>query len=131
MNGYPKNLVLSQIRYFLDRVMNPINKPSTAQKKKIYVKFQYLGPQSFHLRKTLRKLLIPAYPQVDFRFIFTNNNTLKNLFPYKDRIPDDLQSDVIYKYDCVRCNSDVSYIGKTSCNLGERSHITSSRKWPF
>ena len=39
MNRYPKDLVHNQIRYFLDGVMNPIKKPSTAHKKRIYVKF--------------------------------------------------------------------------------------------
>ena len=86
----------------------------------MFVKLEYLGPLSFHLRKNLRKLLVPCYPQIDFRFIFTNSNTIKNLFPYKDRIPDLLQSNVIYQYDCIRCNSDVSYIGQTSCNLAKR-----------
>ena len=101
-------------------MLNPPPKPSTAQKKRLYIKFQYLGPLSFHIRRNLRKLLTPCYPQIDFRFIFTNQNTLKNLFPYKDRIPDNLQSNVIYQYDCVRCNTDVSYIGQTTCNLAKR-----------
>ena len=72
------------------------------------------------LRRNLRKLLTPLYPQIDFRFVFTNKNTIQNLFPYKDRIPDRLQSNVIYQYDCIRCNSDVSYIGQTTCNLAKR-----------
>ena len=84
------------------------------------MKLQYLGPLSFHLRKNLRKLLTPCYPQTELRFIFINNYTIKSLFPYKDRIPDHLQSNVIYQFDCVRCNSNVSYIGQTTCNLAKR-----------
>ena len=100
--------------------MNPVTKPSTAPKNKVYIRFQYLGPLSFHLRKNLRKLLTSYYPQLDLRFVFTNNNTIKNMFPYKDRIPDKLQSNIVYQYDCVRCNSDVFYIGQTTCNLAKR-----------
>ena len=81
---------------------------------------QYLGPLSFHLRKNLRKLLTPLFPQIDFRFIFTNNYTIRSLFRYKDQIPDNLQSNVIYQFDCVRCTSNVSYIGQTTCNLAKR-----------
>ena len=120
MNKYPKSIIMNHINSFLDRTLNPPTRPSIVQKKRVYVRFQYLGPLSFHVRRTLRKLLNPLFPQIDFRFIFTNQNTIKNLFPYKDRIPDRLQSNVIYQYDCVRCNSDVRYIGQTTCNLAKR-----------
>ena len=111
---------MHHINTFLDRILNPPSKPCTVQKNRVYIKFQYLGPLSFHIRRTLRKLLNPLYPQIEFRFIFTNQNTIKNLFPYKDRISDRLQDNVIYQYDCVRCNSDVRYIGETTRNLATR-----------
>ena len=123
MNRYPNNVVMKEIHRFLDRIMNPMPNICTVQKSKMFIKMEYLGPLSFHLRKNLRKLLVPCYPQIDFRFIFTNSNTIKNLFPYKDRIPDLLQSNVIYQYDCIRCNSDVSYIGQTSCRIKNESEI--------
>ena len=120
MNKYPNGIIMKEINRFLNRMLDPGPSMCSVQKRKLYVKFQYLGPLSFHLRKNLRKLLNTCYPQIDFRFVFVNGNTIKNLFPYKDRIPDLLQSNVIYQYDCVRCNSDVSYIGQTTCNLAKR-----------
>ena len=120
MNKYPKKLVMAHINRFRNCIMNPIPKPITVPKKKLYIKLQYLGPLSFHLRKNLRKLLTPCYPQMDLRFIFTNEYTIRSLFPYKDRIPDRLQSNVIYQFNCIRCTSDVTYIGLTSCNLAKR-----------
>ena len=120
MNKYPRKLVTTHINHFLNRMRNPLSKPINVPKNQVYIKLQYLGPLSFHLRRNLRKLLTPCYPQTDLRFIFTNNNTIKSLFPYKDRIPDHLQSNIIYQFDCVRCNSNVSYIGQTSCNLAKR-----------
>ena len=89
-------------------------------KNRCYIKLQYLGPLSFHLRKNLRKLLTPCYPQLELRFVFVNNYNIRSLFPYKDRIPDHLQSNIVYQFDCVRCTSDVSYIGLTTCNMAKR-----------
>ena len=111
---------MAQVNFFVNRIMNPLPKVTVAPKNRIYLKLQYLGPLSFHLRKSLRKLLTPCYPQLEFRFIFTNKNNIRKLLPYKDQIPDLLQSNVIYEYQCVRCNSNVTYIGKTTCNLAKR-----------
>ena len=41
----------------------------------------------------------------------TNIFKIKSYFSYKDPIPDDLKSFLIYKFPCARCSS--SYIGKT------------------
>ena len=38
-----------------------------------------------------------------------------NLFPFKDRIPDTLQSLVCYKFQCTICKNE--YVGLTTCNL--------------
>ena len=73
---------------------------------------------SFNIRNQLRKLLTSAYPQLDFRYIFVNNSTVSNLFPFKDKIPSNLQSYVTYEYSCVICKN--NYIGLTTCNLGKR-----------
>ena len=120
MNRYPKGLVLSHIKQFRDRITNPLPKRITVPKSKFYIKLQYLGPLSFHLRKNLRKLLSPCYPQLELRFVFVNKYNIRSLFRYKDRIPDHLQSNIVYQFDCVRCNSDVSYIGLTTCNMAKR-----------
>ena len=45
-------------------------------------------------------------------------NNIGYYFKFKDRVPDCLQSGVVYKYKCGRCNS--SYIGKTFRHLVKR-----------
>ena len=43
--------------------------------------------------------------------IFHSQRRLKTLFKFKDSLPDELQSFIVYKFTCGACNS--SYVGKT------------------
>ena len=87
-----------------------------------------MGPFTYHTRNLLQKLLNASFPQLDIRYVFTNKNTIATLFPFKDRIPDKLQSFVCYKYNCIICKND--YVGVTTCNLGKRvaEHIGVSER---
>ena len=44
---------------------------------------------------------------------------IKNYFSYKDPIPGDLKSFLVYKFTCASCSS--SCIGKTCCHLKTRT----------
>ena len=46
------------------------------------------------------------------KLVFTSFKT-KNHFSYKDPIPDDLKSLLVYKFTCASCSC--SYIGETCC----------------
>ena len=83
----------------------------------MFVPLPFLGPLSFHIRRQLQRVLHSSYPQLEFRFVFQNKNTLATLFPFKDKIPRELQSFVVYKYECC-CSA--TYIGMTTCNLFKR-----------
>ena len=47
--------------------------------------------------------------------IFKNERKLSNMFRFKDCVPYDLVSGVVYEYTCGRCNS--SYYGETERHL--------------
>ena len=47
--------------------------------------------------------------------MFTNQTNLSNIFRFKDRLPYDLTSCVVYKFQCERCNA--SYYGETDRHL--------------
>ena len=53
---------------------------------------------------------------------------IKNYFSYKDPIPDDLKSFLVYKFTCASCSS--SYIGKTCRHFKTRikEHIKKDNK---
>ena len=46
----------------------------------------------------------------DIKLVF-NSCKIKNYFAYKDPIPNDLKSFLVYKFTCTTCSS--SYIGET------------------
>ena len=58
------------------------------------------------------------YPQIRLRVILVNNNTIGNLFKFKDRLPTMLCSGIVYKYSCGECNA--TYVGKSQRHLKTR-----------
>ena len=95
----------------LNKLINPQSKPVTVQRALLYLTIPYHGKHSYHFRNRLCKLLREFYPQVNLRVIFKINNTLGRYFKFKDRIPDALQSNLIYHYQCDRCTA--TYLGQT------------------
>ena len=54
--------------------------------------------------------LCKEFCKENFKLVFTSFK-IKNYFSYKDPIPDDLKSFLVYKFTCASCSS--SYIGET------------------
>ena len=52
------------------------------------------------------------------QIVFKSQRKLSNIFCFKDRLPSDLVSGVVYKYTCGRCNS--AYYGETDRHLKVR-----------
>ena len=59
------------------------------------------------------------FGQVNLRVIFTNKNTIASIFQFKERLPVDLQSSIVYQYSCAQCASG-SYVGSTTRSLHMR-----------
>ena len=55
--------------------------------------------------------------------IFRSQRRLKTLFRFKDSIPQQLQSYIVYRFSCSTCNS--TYIGKTDrhCHVRWCEHL--------
>ena len=115
MNCYPKQLVEKHIKKFISDkfVSNEEIKNNTKETK--YVTLPFMGNFSYQLRNTVSNLLKQTIPDVNFRFIFTNRNTIGSLFKCKDTLPTHLCSNVVYSYQCSDCMS--RYVGSTSRNL--------------
>ena len=71
-----------------------------------------MGHLSFRIRKQINGLVHNAFPQINFKFIFTNSTTIGSFLKQKDSLPDSLCSNIIYKFNCPKCN--VGYIGSSS-----------------
>ena len=97
---------------FLNSKLSPSSPVHTCQKDIRYFKFPYLGPLSYEIRNSLNKILHDAYPQVQFKFIFSNSNTIGNFLKTLSTLPTSLQSNVVYEFKCSSCHA--RYVGSTS-----------------
>ena len=111
-NSYPSDFFERQVLKFLYKIRQSPAELITVERKQIFLSFPYFGPSSFELSKKLTKILSHSYPQIEFNFCFKNNFSIKSLFKYKDSLPDELCSNIIYKFSCGTCQG--SYIGSTT-----------------
>ena len=111
-NGFGINFIEKVIKKFLNKKFISKSSIPTVPKFTFNISLPYNGKQSIILKKKFNYLLTKFYPQLNFRFLFKNNNNIGSFFKYKEQIPKFLCSNIIYKYTCSECNSD--YIGKTS-----------------
>ena len=83
---------------------------------------------SFSFKVSLITCLIEFCKEnFNIKLVF-NSFKIKNYFAYKDAIPNDLKSFLVYKFTCASCSS--SYIGETSRHFKTRieEHIKKDNK---
>ena len=74
-------------------------------------KLPYIDNHSYHIKNKISKLFKELRKEIfNIKLVF-NSLTIKNCFSFKDPIPDDLKSSLVYKFPCGSCCS--SYIGET------------------
>ena len=79
----------------------------------------FLGNLSLQTKTKLQNVLKRVLGCCKIQIVFKSQRDLSNVFRFKDRLPYELISRVIYKFQCGRCNS--SYIGETDRHLKVRS----------
>ena len=93
-----------------------------------YFKLPYIGNLSHHIKNKHLKLYKEFCKEnVNIKLVFTSFK-IRNYFSYKDPIPNDLKSFLVYKFPCASCSS--SYIGETSRDFKTRieEHIKKDSK---
>ena len=93
-----------------------------------YFRVQYIGNLPHHIKNKLPKLCKHICKEkFNIKLVF-NSFKIKNYFSYKDPIPDDLKSFLVYKFTCASCSS--SYIGETCRHFKSRieEHIKKDNK---
>ena len=90
----------------------------TVPKKTLVLVFPYLGPLSLQTRTKLRKSLKGILNCCKLQILFKSQNKLAKAFHFKDRIPKELTSGVVYKFQCGLCNE--SYYGRCVRYLNAR-----------
>ena len=118
-NGFPYNFTDVYIGKMLNTIFRCNNQEkTTVEKKFIYFSIPFMGSHSYTLRKRLKKLFYEFYPQVCIRVVFKSLNPISRFFNIKDKVPDDLKSCVVYKYECDCCSA--TYVGKCSRHFKTR-----------
>ena len=91
----------------------------TVEKKTLTVVLPFLGNLFLQTRTKLQNVLKRILGCCKIQIAFKSLRNLSNVFRFKDRLPYELISRVVYKFQCGRCNS--SYIGETDRHLKVRS----------
>ena len=91
----------------------------------MFLPLQRLGEISLQTRTKLRKSLKALLNSCKLQIAFKGHRKVLTIFCFKDCLPSDLVSGVVYKYTCGRCNS--TYYGQTDRHLvrsGEHTGIS-------
>ena len=103
---------------FLDNKYRVREKVITVPKKTLFLDLPYLGPLSLQTRTKLRKSLKGILNCSKLQIVFKSQNKLAKAFRFKDRIPKELTSGVIYKFQYGLCSE--SYYGECVRHLNVR-----------
>ena len=81
---------------------------------------------SSNLKQKLRACCKNSLPQCNIKIILKSINCLSSFLRFKNVIPKELQSHIVYKFLCGNCN--ITYYGKTEChlNVGYGEHLSIS-----
>ena len=116
-NGYPLSFIDNSFKTFVDKLFIKRPQLATVEKKTLFLSLPYLGEIFLQTRtkttKSFKGLLNSCKLQIVFK---SQRNT--QIFRFKDHLPFDLVSGVVYKYTCGRCNS--TYYGETDRHLKVR-----------
>ena len=78
--------------------------------KSTTLRFDFLPSQRWETRTKLRKSLKGIPNCCKMQIVFKSQNKLAKAFRFKDHIPKELTSGVVYKFQCELCNE--SYYGE-------------------
>ena len=108
-NAYPRFLIDKVIKKYLDPKFSS-SQNQLKDTSDVYFKLTYIGNLSHYIKNKLLKLCKEFCKEnFSFKLVF-NSFKIKNYFTYKDSIPDDLKSFLVYKFTCATCLSTIPII---------------------
>ena len=127
-NAYLPFLIDKVIKKYLDYKFSSYQNQLKDTSDVLYIKLPYIDNLSHHIKNKLLKLCKEFCKEnFNIKLVF-NSFKIKNYFSYKDPIPDDLESFLVYKFTYASCSS--SYIGETCRHFKTRieEHIKKDNK---
>ena len=110
-NSFPTKFMDRCIKIFFDKLFLKKRIVLTVPKKVINISLPFMGKDSLKIRGNLTKLAKTYFPCCKIQVMFNSGNRLGNFFSFKDKVPLNARSFVLYKFTCSSCNS--AYVGKT------------------
>ena len=112
-NGYPIEIVDKCVKTFLDKVF--VKKPlvHTVPRREYLVTLPYLGPLSKKTYRRIKTLFQKVIAAAKINLIFKTERRIDHFMKFKDVIPINLSSHIIYHFKCSSCNA--GYIGGNPC----------------
>ena len=114
-NGYPLSFIDKCFKMIINKLVIKPSQVTTVAKKILILSLPYLGDISLQTRTKLSKSFKGILNCCKLQIVCKSQRKLANVFRFKDRLPFDLVSGVVYKYKCGRCNS--SSYGETDRHL--------------
>ena len=118
-NNYPVGLIDQCVKTFLNKIYVLKRNLITVPKKNVLIVLPFLGQFSLNLRSRLYNCFNKTLPQCKIKVIFQSKNRLSNLSRFKDSIPEELRSHIVYKF--LRSNCNITYYRETERHLNVRS----------
>ena len=110
-NNFPSYFIDRCIKLFFDRLFLKKRVVLTAPRKVINISLPFMGIDSLKIRSELTKLAKTYFPACKIQVMFHSGNRLGSFFRFKDKVPLNARSLILYKFTCSSCNS--AYVGKT------------------
>ena len=111
-NNFPAKFIDRCIKLFFDKLfLKKIKVVPTVPKKVITISLPFLGKDSLKIRSKLIKLAKTYFYCCKIQVIFNSSKRLGSFFNFKDKVPLNARSLILYKFTCSSCNS--AYVGKT------------------
>ena len=102
-NAYPPFLINKVIKKYLDYKFSSNQNQLKDKFDLHYFKLPYIGNFSHHIKNKLSKLPKEFYKEnFKIKLVFSSFK-IKNCFSYKNPIPNDLKSFLVYKFTCASC----------------------------
>ena len=121
-NNYPVGLIDQCAKNFLNRIYVPKRILITVPKKYFLIALPFLGQFSLNLRSRSYICFNKTLSQCNIKVIFQSKNRLSILFRFKDSIPKELRSHIVYKFLFSNCN--ITYYGEIERHLNEHLRRT-------
>ena len=110
-NNFSSRFMDNCVKLFFDNLFSKRESVHTVPKKTVTISLPFLGKESLKIRGNLVKLAKTYFPCCKLQVTFSSVNRIGDFFRFKDKIPNNVRSLILYKFMCGGCNS--AYLGKS------------------